>query len=158
MRHEEWRDFVVGEHSPLLHWQPQVALALLCTYPAGSQDFVDVRDDIANVMFGPGWAPVLSSVATTLVHHPVIDLPLGPDEVYIGRGWSNGPLRPSPWANPFPMDGSDPSSTSLQMFTRYAASRCDGDTWLAPLVGKRCMRVAYGEGEGRSRSGPTSIQ
>jgi hypothetical protein len=65
------------------------------------------------------------------------------DMVYVGSGGLSH--RPSPWASPFgcrscyeilDTSSSPPDDSS---FLRYASSRADKITWLAPLIGKRLV-------------------
>jgi hypothetical protein len=64
------------------------------------------------------------------------------DMVYVGSGRDTS-VRPSPWASPFGCSschnnfGTTPLDDSS--FLRYASSRADLLTWLAPLIGKRLV-------------------
>ena len=114
----------------------------------------------------PSGAPAVSSIRKQLIrkcslfeHVPVrpvafptmiIDVNLFPgnsgfedDMVYVGSGGLSH--RPSPWASPFgcrscyeilDTSSSPPDDSS---FLRYASSRADKITWLAPLIGKRLV-------------------
>jgi hypothetical protein len=64
------------------------------------------------------------------------------DMVYVGSG-VDSIIRPSPWASPFGCSSRRNSFGSTMLdeasFPRYASSRADKITWLAPLIGKRLV-------------------
>ena len=102
--------------------------------PSGEDAAVLAREEVISLRLGPGFCAGRIHPVREVLRVRSIPSPLPLHCMYVGNGFLEGRLHPSPWCNPLAGQAAD-GQDARHLFTLYAMDRADARSWLYPLSG-----------------------